>query len=178
MPHKPSAAPASGAALTWRTRESSRHLLMAMVYSLAIAGATGVLLLLPLRNEHLTLMALVAHLTSGALAFMFFIPFLFIHLKDGREPLVHIVMPWRLLHTARRHEPLYHRLLGYALMWCLLLVFLSGLAIAFPALAYLANHPMTLLPYGGHALLLLAHSGVSLLILPALLFHFPKRALS
>lgn len=171
------AAPLTDASLTWRTRESSRHLLMAMVYSLAIVAATGVVLLLPLSNEHLTLVALATHLTSGLLALIFFIPFLLIHLKDGREPLAHIVMPWRLMHTASRNESIYHRLLGYALMWCLWLVFLSGLAIAFPALAYLLNHPMTL-PYGGHATLLLAHSGVSLLLLLALLLHFPKRALS
>jgi hypothetical protein len=163
--------------LVWRTRASSRHLLMAMVYSLGITAASAALLWLPLKNSHLTLLALVTHLVSGALALIFFVPFLFIHLRDGRESLFNLVMPWRLLHRVYRDETLYHRLLGYGLMWCLWLVCLSGLTIAAPAIAYLANHPMTL-PYGTHALLLHAHRGGTLLLLLLLILHFPKKALS
>ncbi|MDR2164874.1 MAG: hypothetical protein LBO79_04435 [Zoogloeaceae bacterium] len=171
-------APAGDGLLVWRTRESSRHLLLAMVYSLGIAVATGVLLLLPLENEHLTLVALVTHLVAGVLAFVFFVPFLFIHLKDGRESLLSLFLPWRLLRRVYRGETLYHRLLGYLLMWCLWIVFASGLVIAFPAIAYLAGRPMTLLPYGGHAALLRIHLGVSGFLLVVLLLHFPKRVLS
>ncbi|MDR2688311.1 MAG: hypothetical protein LBB76_00965 [Azoarcus sp.] len=166
-----------GELLVWRTRESSRHLLMATVQSLGIVAATGVLLLLPLENEHLTVIALATHLAAGALAFIFFIPFLFIHLRDGKESLLHLVMPWRLLRRIYRGETLYHRLLGYALMWCLWLVFLSGFAIAFPAIAYLSGHPLTL-PYGGHAVLLRVHLGVSVLLAVFLALHFPKKAAS
>ena len=174
---KRSAAPADGL-LPWRTRASSRHFLMATVYSLGITVATGGVLLLPLENEHLTLIALAAHLAAGVLTFAFFVPFLFIHLKDGRESLLHLFMPWRLLHRIYRGETLYHRLLGYSLMWCLWLLFASGLIIAAPAIAYLSGHPVTLLPYGGHSPLLLAHQGVSLLLLVFLILHFPKKELS
>jgi hypothetical protein len=149
-----------------------------MVYSLGIATATGIVLLLPLKNEHLTLIALVAHLVAGFLALVFFLPFLFTHLKDGRESLLNLILPWRLLHRIYRNETLYHRLLGYSLMWCLWLAFASGLVIATPAIAYLLGKPMTLLPYGGHALLLQLHLGVFVLLLLFLVLHFPKRSLS
>ncbi|MDR1351391.1 MAG: hypothetical protein LBJ59_11590 [Zoogloeaceae bacterium] len=175
---RPEGTPTPPALLPWRTKAASRHLLMAMVYSLGIVVASGIVLLLPLKNGHLTLIALAAHLVSGALALVFFIPFLFVHLKDGRESILNLLMPWRLLHRIYRDETLYHRLLGYSLMWCLWLVFVSGLTIAAPAIAYLAGHPVTLLPYGGHSLLLWAHRGVSLLLLLFLMLHFPKKALS
>ncbi|MDR2625026.1 MAG: hypothetical protein LBC37_01690 [Zoogloeaceae bacterium] len=164
--------------LVWRTKESSRHLLMATVYSLGIVAATGLVLALPLKNEHLTLLVLAAHLTSGFLTLVFFVPFLFTHLKDGRESFLNLFLPWRLLHRIYRNETLYHRLLGYLLMWCLWLLLASGLIIAAPAVAYLCGHPMTLLPYGGHTLLLWAHRGVTLLLLLFLILHFPKKALS
>ena len=175
---EPAAKPdAAEALLVWRTRESSRHLLMAMIYSLGIACATGIALLLPLENGHLTLVALVAHLVSGALALVFFIPFLFVHLSDGREPIRHLVMPWRLLHRLYKGEPLYHRVLGYMLMWCLLLVLATGLAIAAPAIFYLAGQP-SILPYGVGPALLRVHFTFSGLLVFFMLLHFPKRALS
>jgi hypothetical protein len=173
MPEPVSTAPT----FPWRTRETSRHLMMAMAYSLGIALATGVALLLPLGNGHLTLIMLVAHLVSGALALVFFVPFLFVHLQDGKEPLRHLVMPWRMAQRMFKGENLYHRLIGYGLMWWLWLVFLSGLVIAAPAIAYLAGHPTTL-PFGTSAWLLGLHLGFSELLVVFLLLHFPKRALS
>jgi hypothetical protein len=169
---------AESSGLVWRTKESSRHLLMATVYSLGVVAATGFTLALPLENEHLTLIALAAHLASGFLTLVFFVPFLFTHLRDGRESFLNLFLPWRLLHRIYRNETLYHRLLGYLLMWCLWLLLASGLIIAAPAVAYLSGHPMTLLPYGGHSLLLWTHRGVSLLLLLFLVLHFPKKALS
>jgi hypothetical protein len=168
--------------IPWRTRESSRHLLMATVYSLGVAGATGVLLLLPLANSHITLLALAAHLTSGALAGMFFIPFLFIHLKDGREPLHHLFMPWRLRRRIYLGETHHHRLLGFILTLSVVVVLLTGLVIALPAVAFLAGRPVTLLEFipskwGGHSGLLSLHLGASSLLIVALLLHFPKRKL-
>ncbi|MDR1661943.1 MAG: hypothetical protein LBR95_05905 [Azoarcus sp.] len=171
------AADAADGLLAWRTRESSRHLLMSTVYSLGIACATGIALLLPLENGNLVLLALVAHLTSGALALVFFIPFLFVHLSDGKEPVLHLVMPWRLLHRLYRGEPLYHRLLGYLLMWCSILTIVTGLAIAAPALSYLAGRA-AILPYGVGPALLRVHLTFSGLLVFFVLLHFPKRALS
>jgi hypothetical protein len=169
--------------IPWRTKESSRHLLMAMVYSLGVASATGLLLLLPLPNPHVTLLALAAHLTSGALAGIFFIPFLLIHLKDGREPLHHLLMPWRLRRRIYAGETHHHRLQGYLLTIGIGLVFLTGLVIALPALAFLAGRPITLLEFipsewGGHSGLLSLHRGASILLVVALLLHFPKQRLS
>jgi hypothetical protein len=169
---------ASAELLPWRTKAASRHLLMAMIYSLAITAATGVILLLPLKNEHLTLIALVMHLVSGALALLFFLPFLLTHLKDGREPFWNLFLPWRLLHRLYRGESLYHRLLGYSLMWSILLVFVSGICIMAPAIAYLLGRPMTLLPYGGHAFILKVHLGAFAFLFLFLVLHFPKRSLS
>jgi hypothetical protein len=159
-----------------RTRESSRNLLMSMVYSFGIACATGIVLLLPFGNEHLVLVALVAHLVSGALALVFFIPFLFAHLSGAKEPLLHLVMPWRLLHRLYKGEPLYHRLLGYFLMWCLTLTIATGLAIAAPAISYLSGQP-AILPYGVGPALLRLHFTFSGLFVFFVLLHFPKRAL-
>lgn len=167
----------SAGLLVWRTRESSRHLLMALVYSLGIACATGLALLLPLRNGHLTLIALVAHLVSGALALLFFVPFLFAHLRDGKEPLWHLVMPWRLLRRVFRDETPGHRLRGYSLMWCACLATLSGVLIAAPAFAYLAGHPFVP-PFGTSAVLLTTHRVSSALLFVFLLLHFPKKASS
>jgi hypothetical protein len=155
---------------------------MAMVYSLGIAAATGVLLLLPLPNAHLTLLTLVAHLVSGLLAGVFFLPFLFVHLKDGRERLRHLFMPWKLRRRIYLGETHHHRLLGYILTLGVAIVLLTGLAIALPAIAYLAGHPVTWLrvipsEWGGHSLILKIHLGVSVLLIVALLLHFPKRTL-
>ncbi|MDR1423617.1 MAG: hypothetical protein LBI92_03285 [Azoarcus sp.] len=174
---KNEAAPASSGLLVWRTRESSRHLLLAMVYSLGIATATGVVLAMPLGNGHLTLVALVAHLVSGALALVFFIPFLFVHLHDGKEKLLNLVMPWRMLHQIYRGESLYHRILGYMLTCCLLLTVASGLVIAAPAVLYLTGKP-TVMPFGTAAALLRVHITFAGLFVFFVLLHFPKRALS
>jgi hypothetical protein len=172
------AAPATGEGLlVWRTRESSRHLLMAMLYSLGIATATGLILTLPLGNGHLILVALVAHLVSGGLALVFFIPFLFIHLRDGREPVLNLFMPWRLLHRLYRGESLYHRVLGYLLTGCTVLVIVTGLVIAAPAVLFLAGEP-TILPFGTSAMLLRVHVVFSVLLVLFVLLHFPKKAMS
>ncbi|MDR3214085.1 MAG: hypothetical protein LBT71_09270 [Azoarcus sp.] len=163
--------------LVWRTRESSRHLLMAMVYSLGIATASGIVLMLPLGNGHLTLVMLVAHLVSGALALLFFVPFLFIHLRDGKEPLLNLLMPWRMLHRLYRGESLHHRILGYLLTGCVLLVMGTGLAIAAPAVLYLSGQP-TVMPFGTAAALLRVHLTFSALLVFFVALHFPKRSLS
>jgi hypothetical protein len=171
--------------LVWRTRESSRHLLMALTYSLGIACATGVALLLPLQNGHLTLIALVAHLVSGTLAVLFFVPFLFVHLRDGKEPLRHLVMPWHLSRRKFRdrgrdksqQQRQRQHLMGYLLCVCACLASLSGLAIAAPALAYLAGHPVVP-PFGTIAVLLRVHQASSALLFVFLLLHFPKKASS
>ncbi|MDR1064355.1 MAG: hypothetical protein LBL48_10595 [Azoarcus sp.] len=175
-PETPAKPGATDSLLVWRTRESSRHLLMSMIYSLGIACATGIVLLLPMGNGHLTLIALVAHLVSGALALVFFIPFLFVHLSDGKEPLLHLVVPWRLLHRLYKGEPLYHRVLGYLLMWCLALTIATGLAIAAPAISYLAGRA-AILPYGVGPALLRLHLTFSGLLVFFVLLHFPKRSL-
>ncbi|MDR2093107.1 MAG: hypothetical protein LBP58_07320 [Azoarcus sp.] len=158
-------------------REPSRNLMMSMIYSLGIACATGIALLLPLGNGHLVLVTLVAHLVSGVLALVFFIPFLFVHLRDGRELFRHLVMPWRLLHQLYKNEPLYHRLLGYFLMWCLVLTIVTGLGIASPAISYLSGRA-AILPYGVGPALLRLHFTFSGLLVFFVLLHFPKKVRS
>jgi len=167
----------SAGLLVWRTRESSRHLLMAMVYSLAIATATGLALMLPLGNGHARLTILVTHLVSGALGVVFFVPFLLVHLHDGKESLFNLLMPWRMLKRIYRGETLYHRLLGFLLTCCVLVVVASGFAIAAPGFLYLSGKP-TVYAFGTAQALLRLHVTFSGLFAFFVLLHFPKRALS
>ncbi|MDR2261181.1 MAG: hypothetical protein LBE06_09720 [Azoarcus sp.] len=158
-------------------RRLARHLMMAMIYSFAIASATGIALMLPLRNDHLALLALVAHLASGAMMLIFFAPCLFMHLRNGKEPFRHLLMPWRLTHRVFAHEPLYHRVLGYLLMCCVLVTLLSGMGICAPAITYLSGQSLTL-SLGMGAALLRVHFTFAALAIFFVLLHFPKRAAS
>ncbi|MDR2624701.1 MAG: hypothetical protein LBC37_00015 [Zoogloeaceae bacterium] len=165
--------------LPWRTRAASRHLLLALVYCLGIVAATGLLLALPLPNAHLTLVALAAHLVSGLLAVFFFVPFLVCHLRDGHEPLLSLLLPWRVARRCSGGDSRTHRLLGYGLTLTLLTVAASGLVIIAPAVAYLAGKPFLLLdfwPGNGHRFWLMAHAWGTLLLVALLFCHFPKRS--
>lgn len=163
--------PAS-ATLVWRTRDSARHLLQASIASLALCLASGLVLWLSPPHDHLILVALCTHLSAGVLAGIFFLPFVVIHLQDGREPLGLLLQPWRLLPAALQEPVARHRLMGHGLLWSLLLALGSGLVIALPAVAYLAGRPVTL-PYGSQYLLLDLHQGATLACLGLLLLHFP-----
>ncbi|MDR0717895.1 MAG: hypothetical protein LBF50_10865 [Azoarcus sp.] len=158
-------------------RRLARHLMMATIYSFAIASATGIVLMLPLRNDYLALVALVAHLASGALTLIFLAPCLYMHLRNGKEPFRHLLMPWRLTHRVFAHEPLYHRVLGYLLMCCILVTLLSGIGISAPAITYLSGRSLTL-SLGMGAALLRVHFTFAALALFFVLLHFPKRAAS
>lgn len=162
------------ARLRWRTRDTTRHLLFAFLGAFAGALVTGTLLWLDLGHAHLTQVLIVAHLAAGALALAFFVPFVVVHWRDGREPLVHLLQPWRLLAACRGNRLARSRLVGHALMWSLALLVASGGAIAVPALLYLSGYPLTL-PYGAHAWLLDAHRWLTPLPLVALAAHFPMK---
>jgi thiosulfate reductase cytochrome b subunit len=163
--------------LVWRTRASSRRFLLATVYSLGIAVASGVALLAPFQNSHVTLVALAVHLASGVLALGFFVPYLFLHLADGREKLRYLLMPWRLMRQVYQEEGRGHRLLGYILMWSVFIVSASGIAIAMPALQHLIGH-LDVLSFGKHVWLLDTHRASSIVFVLFLLLHFPKKGAS
>lgn len=159
--------------LDWRTRDTSRHLLLAFIASFGIALATGALLWLRLGHNNLVQVLLLTHLAAGLLALFFFIPFIVIHWRDGREPLLHLIFPFRLF--AEWHWDLLarRRLIGHGLLWSLAPVLFSGLLVAAPAIAYLAGHPVTL-PYGAHVWLLRLHLWLTPLVLLFLAFHLPR----
>lgn len=169
-----SAPTAESAPLLWRTRDTGRQLLNAFVASFAIALATGALLYCRLGHGNLVQVLLIAHLGAGALALFFFLPFAVIHWRDGREPLLHLVWPFRLIAEWQWDEVARRRLIGHALLWLLALVLLSGLVVALPAVAYLAGHPVTL-PYGGHRWLLQIHTWATPALLLTLFLHFPRK---
>lgn len=170
------ASPADNAAarLLWRTRDTARHLLLAFVASFAVALATSALLFVGLGHGNLVQVLLLTHLAAGLLALFFFVPFVVIHWRDGREPLVHLIFPFRLLPEWRWDIVARRRLIGHALLWLLLPVLVSGLAVVLPAVAYLAGRPATL-PYGGQYWLLQIHLWTTPLVLVALVLHFPRK---
>ncbi|MDR2030688.1 MAG: hypothetical protein LBP86_00130 [Azoarcus sp.] len=160
-----------------RQRRTADPLMMALIYSFAIACATGITLMLSLRNDHLVLLVLVAHLVSGTMTLILLAPCLFVHLRRGKEPFGHLLMPWRLTHRASAREPLHHRVLGYLLMCCILATLSSGAAISAPAITYLSGQPLVL-SLGSSALLLRVHLTFAGLAVFFVLLHFPKRAAS
>lgn len=171
MPSTP--LPTADAALRWRTRDTSRHLLQGFIGAFAIAAVTGGLLLLRVGHGNLVQVLLFSHLAAGLLALMFFIPFLVTHWRDGNEPLRHLLWPFPLIAEVRWDDYARKRLIGHGLMWSLALVLLSGLIVMLPAIAYLAGRPVTL-PYGGHVGLLAAHTWLTLPLLAGLFFHLPR----
>lgn len=163
----------SPAALPWRTREATRHLLLAATTSLGVTAATGLGLLAGSDNDNLVALLLLPHLASGVLALILFTPFVIIHWRDGREPLLHLLVPFRLLLAPPGTPFLRQRLLGHLLLWSLGLVLLSGVVSTVPALAYLADEPFTL-PYGGQDMLMHVHRWVSLPLAVSVLLHYPR----
>ncbi len=165
--------PSAEAALHWRTRDTTRHLLQGFIGAFAIAAVTGGLLVLDIGHGDLIQVMLLSHLAAGLLALVFFVPFIVTHWRDGHEPLRHLVWPFRLLGELRRDVYARQRLIGHALLWSLALVLLSGLIVMLPAIAYLAGWPATL-PYGSHVGLLAAHTWLTLPLLTGLWFHLPR----
>lgn len=170
----PNSALTNDAGLTWRTRETSRHLVQGFISACAIAAITGLLLWLGAGHDNLVQVLLLAHLVAGVLTLLFFIPFIVIHWQDGKEPLRHLLWPFPLIREIRWDAYAGKRLIGHAFMWSLIAVLLSGLIVALPAIAYLAGYPVTL-PYGGHVSLLHIHRGLTPLLLLCLLWHLPKK---
>lgn len=168
----PPAAPV--VALRWRTRDTTRHLLNAYIGGFGISLVTGVMLWLDVGGTNLAQVMLITHLVAGTLGLFFFIPYVIGHLKDGREPWLNIVFPFRLIPELRWEPYAAKRLHGHLLMWGNWLVLLSGLVIAWPGAMYLAGTFATL-PYGSSAWLLWIHDGFTVAILALMAFHFPAR---
>lgn len=165
----------TAAALPWRTREATRHLLLAATTSLGVTAATGLGLLAGPDNDNLVALLLLPHLAAGVLALILFTPFVIIHWRDGREPLVHLLLPFRLLLAPPGTPFLRQRLLGHLLLWSLALVLLSGVLSLVPALAYLLGTPFTL-PYGTQDMLMQGHRWLSLPLAGSALLHYPRTA--
>lgn len=125
---------APAAVLPWRTREATRHLLLAATTSLGVTAATGLGLQAGSDNDNLVAMLLLPHLAAGVLALILFTPFVIIHWRDGREPLLHLLAPFRLLMAEPDTPFLRQRLLGHLLLWSLGLVLLSGVVSVVPAI--------------------------------------------
>lgn len=160
------------ALLQWRTRDTTRHLAQGTLGALAIALVTGIALWSPLGHGNLVQLLLV-HLTAGLLGTLLFVPFIVIHWRDGKEPLSHLLWPFRLLAGWQVDPHARKRLVGHFFLWFVILMTISGLIIAAPAIAYLAGVPETL-PYGGHAPLLAIHRWLTPFLLAGLFWHLPK----
>lgn len=174
--HVTTASPPSAedATLRWRTRDTSRHLMQGFTGAFAIACCTGLLLWLNFGHGNFIQLLLLTHLAAGALSCLMFLPFIIIHWRDGREPLLHLLWPFRLIPELQWDAYARKRLIGHALMWLLTLVLISGLLVSLPALAYLAGRPLTL-PYGVHLSLLRPHAWLTLPLLISLIWHLPKK---
>ena len=152
---------APAAVLPWRTREATRHLLLAATTSLGVTAATGLGLQAGSDNDNLVAMLLLPHLAAGVLALILF------------TPLLHLLAPFRLLMAEPDTPFLRQRLLGHLLLWSLGLVLLSGVVSVVPAIAYLLGDPFTL-PYGTQDLLMQVHRWGSLLLAVAAVLHYPR----
>lgn len=164
--------PTDNPLLRWRTRDTARQLLLGFVTALAIAAATGLLLWLRVGHGNFIQVLLTGHLVAGMLALIFFLPFVVIHWRDGREPLRHLFYPFRLIAAMAHDACARRRLIGHGLLWSMLAVLASGVLVSLPAIAYLAAAPQTL-PYGGHVWLLRIHDGACIPLLILLCLHFP-----
>lgn len=162
------------AGLAWRTRDTTRQLSRALIVSFAIALVSGLLLWLRLGHDNLAQVLLLTHLCAGLLAAILFPPFVVLHWNDGREPFRHLFWPLAVLRAVGRDAYAGKRLLGLAVLWTLLLVLLSGLLVAAPAVAYLAGYPLTW-PYGGQVLLLDLHRLLTPPLILILVLHLPLR---
>ncbi|THF62677.1 multiheme c-type cytochrome [Pseudothauera rhizosphaerae] len=161
------------AGLAWRTRETTRQLLHALLVALAITLLTGLALWLGPPHGPLVQVLLSAHLVAGVLALILLAAFATVHLRDGREPPACVALPLLLLKNCRHDRTVRHRLIGHGLLWALALVLLSGLAIAAPAVLYLAGNPATL-PYGAHVWLLDVHRWAAPFAVAGLLAHLRR----
>lgn len=171
--HKPPG-PADSGSLNWRTRATTRHMLHAYIGGFGISLVTGILLWIDFGSANLAQVMLITHLVAGSLGLLFFIPYVFAHLKDGKEPWSIILFPLRLIPDLRGEPYARKRLHGHLLMWGNWLVLFSGLVIAWPGVLFLAGNPTTL-PYGANAWLLTIHDGFTVFILALMVFHFPAK---
>lgn len=168
------------AGLVWRTRDTTQQFAIALLVSSAIALVSGLLLWLRLGHDNLAQVLLLTHLCAGLLAAMLFVPFIVLHWTDGREPRRHLFWPIGIVRQIRRSASpaagriARQRLLGLSVLWVLLLVLLSGLLVAAPALVYLAGYPLTW-PYGGQVLLVVVHRLLTPLLILILVLHLPWR---
>lgn len=160
--------------LQWRTRDTTRNLLHAYIGSFGISLVTGILLWLDISNTNLTQLILITHLVAGVLGLFFFIPYVAAHLKDGKEPWLYLALPFLLIPKLRWKPYAGKRLHGHMLMWSNGLVLLSGLAIAWPSVLYLAGTPATL-SYGVSAWLLWIHGTFTVANLALMTIHLPAK---
>ncbi|MFT3822173.1 MAG: multiheme c-type cytochrome [Rubrivivax sp.] len=164
---------ASASAATWRTRATTVALARALITSLLLLMGSGLLLWLGRGHGNLVQWLLLLHLATAVLCLLFALPFVAVHLKDGREPLRRLLWPWLLLRPAWRGGFERKRLVGHALLWALLLLAASGLLVALPGLGVLAGRPWVW-PLGTQALLLDLHRTATPLLLLGLPWHLWK----
>lgn len=162
--------PDDAAPLLWRTRATTLALARALNTSLLLLGGSGLALWLGRAHANLVQWLLLLHLATALLALLFALPFVIVHLKDGREPLRRLLWPWALWRGAWRGGFERRLLVGHGLLWLLVLLVLSGLVVALPGLGVLAGRPW-IWPLGTQSWLLDLHRGLTPLLLLALLWH-------
>lgn len=154
----------------WRTRATTVALARALITNLLLLAGSGLALWLGRGHGNVVQWLLLLHLAAAALGLLFALPFVAVHLKDGREPLRRLLWPWPLLRPARHGGFERKRLVGHALLWALLLLAASGLVVALPGLGTLMGQPFVW-PLGTQAWLLDLHRVFTPVLLSGLLWH-------
>lgn len=162
-------------AMVWRTRDTTRHLLEAFIGGFGISLVTGLLLWLDVGGTALAQVMLITHLVAGSLGLLFFAVYVVFHLKDGREPWINLLWPFRLIPDIPWDPYAAKRLHGHALLWANAVVLLTGVVIALPGITHLLGRPDLILAYGANYWLTTVHDGATLAAVGLLFFHFPAR---
>ncbi len=123
-------------------------------------------------NWNASQMVLILHLLGGGLSFILFMAYYFLHQKDKELQWWRFLLPWHI--KQMEDETALHlkqRKLGVYLTWLLLIIYLTGLSIALPAVIFYLDY-VHLYTFEQLILLNNIHLWATFIMLPILLMHF------
>lgn len=169
-----SAVAASSEALVWRTHETTVSLARALLVNLTLTLFSGLALWLDAGHAVWLQWLLVMHLACGLLSLLLAAPYVWVHLRDGREPWRALLWPLSLWRAARQGSGWPRkRLIGHGLLWAFLLANATGLVMAWPGMTTLLGEPQ-ILPLGSQAWLLAVHRWAMPMLLLAAGIHLAR----
>lgn len=114
---------------------------------------------------------MVLHLAAGICAFMLFIVFFFLHLKDKKIYWWQFLAPWTIKRKQSANKQQWQqRILGALLTWLLLATFITGIYIVLPVISFHFG-TVELHGYGLQKILNISHQLLSILMVPAFMGH-------